>query len=202
MAARSDSGQSRPRVQDRRARKTRALLRGALGALIHEKPYDDIVVKEILSRANVGRSTFYTHFRDKDELLLECMLELLRSEPAAGAARPHEAIVRFSRPVLEHIERHRETEALHLEPKGRRAIHEHLLDAIGLLIEGEVERALRRKAGTVRQFSPELLARWIASTFVLTLHWWVESDTRLSAQEVDGLFRALVEPSLAEVLGT
>jgi len=36
--------------------------------LAHEKPYDSIAVKEILDRANVGRSTFYTHFQDKHEL--------------------------------------------------------------------------------------------------------------------------------------
>lgn len=40
----------------------------------------------------------------------------------------------------------------------------------------------------------------IASTFVLVLNWWVESDNPLSAREVDGLFRELVEPSLARAL--
>jgi hypothetical protein len=49
---------------DRRIQKTRTLLLEALGALIHEKAYDSIVVKEILHRANVGRSTFYVHFRE------------------------------------------------------------------------------------------------------------------------------------------
>jgi len=38
----------------------------ALVSLIREKPYDEMVVKEILDRANVGRSTFYTHYRNKD----------------------------------------------------------------------------------------------------------------------------------------
>ena len=54
---------------DRRVRRTRELLHGALSSLIHEKPYEGIVVKEILARANVGRSTFYAHFRDKQGLL-------------------------------------------------------------------------------------------------------------------------------------
>jgi hypothetical protein len=43
--------------RDRRIQKTQELLRGALASLIGEKPYDSIVVKEILDRANVGRST-------------------------------------------------------------------------------------------------------------------------------------------------
>jgi len=55
-------------VKDRRIQKTKSLLHEALGSLIREKPYDAIVVQEILDRANVGRSTFYMHFSDKDDL--------------------------------------------------------------------------------------------------------------------------------------
>lgn len=82
------------RPQDRRIQKTRALLRGALAELIGEKPYEEIVVKEILSRANVGRSTFYTHFGDTDELLLSCIHDVVRSARRAGRGgdpgSPHE----------------------------------------------------------------------------------------------------------------
>jgi AcrR family transcriptional regulator len=53
------------------------LLRAALVCLIAEKPYDSIVVKEILDRANVGSSTFYIHFRDKDDLLVSGIQEML-----------------------------------------------------------------------------------------------------------------------------
>src|SRR5215218_7311101 len=91
------------RTKDRRIEKTRALLRGALGALIREKPYDDIAVKEILNRANVGRSTFYTHFADKDAMLLSCIHDLLRPARRGGWGRatekPQEEIVRFSLPI-------------------------------------------------------------------------------------------------------
>jgi AcrR family transcriptional regulator len=54
------------------------LVRSALATLVSEKPYEDIVVKEILHRANIGRSTFYTRFGDKDELLLSCIHDMLR----------------------------------------------------------------------------------------------------------------------------
>ena len=40
-------------IADRRVRKTHALLHDALASLVHEKPYDEIVVKEILARADV-----------------------------------------------------------------------------------------------------------------------------------------------------
>src|SRR5262245_36474464 len=65
------------RTKDRRIQKTQKLLHEALACLIREKPYESIVVKEILDRANVGRSTFYAHFRDKDDLLVSAIHDML-----------------------------------------------------------------------------------------------------------------------------
>lgn len=192
------------RTRDRRIQKTDALLQQALGALIREKPYEDIVVKEILSRANVGRSTFYTHFADKDELLLRCIHDILGASRAGGRTRatadPQADIVWFSLPIFEHIEGHRRSGQASMAPRGRRAVHGHLEDAIIELIQDPVETALRRRARPARSASPDLLVRWIASTFVLVLDWWVEGDCGLPAREADELFRALLGPSLAEAL--
>ena len=54
---------------DRRIQRTRQLLEDALIALILEKGYDKITVQNIVDQANVGRSTFYSHFLDKDDLM-------------------------------------------------------------------------------------------------------------------------------------
>lgn len=57
------------KTTDRRVQRTRKLLQEALVSLILEKHYDKITVQEIIDRANVGRSTFYAHFQDKEDLL-------------------------------------------------------------------------------------------------------------------------------------
>ena len=54
---------------DRRVERTRKLIQEALVSLILEKRYDKITVQEIIDRASVGRSTFYAHFQDKEDLL-------------------------------------------------------------------------------------------------------------------------------------
>src|SRR5689334_24059575 len=61
---------------DRRVRRTRRLLREALLALVAEKGYDRVTVQDVLDRADVGRATFYAHFRDKDDLLVSGFDEL------------------------------------------------------------------------------------------------------------------------------
>lgn len=55
---------------DRRVQKTKKILSEALIALILEKGYEKVTVQDIIDRANVGRSTFYSHYEDKDQLLL------------------------------------------------------------------------------------------------------------------------------------
>ena len=55
---------------DRRTQKTKKYLAAALVELIMEKGYEDITVQEIIDRANVGRSTFYSHYESKEQLLV------------------------------------------------------------------------------------------------------------------------------------
>ena len=188
------------RVTDRRVQKTRALLHGALVSLVHEKPYDDIVVKEILARADVGRSTFYAHYRGKDELL-ECGIRDLLCADAPGArarsAGAADRVLRFSLPFLAHIERAREGARQPLDAERSDVVHEHLRRVLEARLADELRAVRRQRHARTSDLSPELLARHLASTFVLALAWWVEHPS-LSAHDVDACFRALAEPVLRD----
>ena len=183
---------------DRRVQKTKTLLHEALGSLIREKPYDDIVVQEILDRANVGRSTFYMHFRDKDELLVSGIHDLLglaqAAEPPASGTRA-ERLIAFSLPIFEHIHRHMEVSVPRMGVHGRAIVHERLQQVIAERIAGGAGRA--RKG-----IPPDVVTRYVASTFVLVLDWWVESRNPLPPKEVDAVFRGLVLPTLNYLLAT
>jgi AcrR family transcriptional regulator len=87
--------------EDRRVRRTQKLLHGALISLALEKNYDSITIQEILDRADIGRSTFYAHFKGKDELLISGIHELRDTlESAIQSEGPpskhHETVVGFS----------------------------------------------------------------------------------------------------------
>src|SRR5215467_6738827 len=65
---------------DRRSERTRRLIGEAFIALLREKRYEDITVQDVLDRADIGRSTFYAHYYDKEDLLtshIEAMLDSL-----------------------------------------------------------------------------------------------------------------------------
>ena len=187
------------RRKDRRIRRTESLLRGALAALVTEKPYEEIAVKEILHRANVGRSTFYTHFGDKDDLLLSCIDDMLRAgQPGRYAVTAYEHLLGFGLPIYEHIERHRQGGSAAIGAGSREVMHDHLERAIVELLEVDVRPTLQH--GRHANISAELLAEWIAATFVLVLNWWLESESPIPAREAHAIFRALVEPALPAAL--
>jgi AcrR family transcriptional regulator len=191
-------------TKDRRIQKTLNLLHEALGSLIREKPYDEIVVQEILDRANVGRSTFYMHFRDKDELLVSGIRNMLGSvhiTPDLNTpGKPHERIVRFSLPIFEHIYQHRRTGAAMMGVRGRAVVHDHLQKIVAEQIADDVKRYVQGLRKGATKIPQDLLAQYVASTFILVLNRWVESRNPLPPAEADALFRALVMPTLTAAL--
>jgi AcrR family transcriptional regulator len=174
-------------------------LREALVALMREKNYDSIVVKEILDRANVGRSTFYTHFRDKDDLLVNGIHDMLLTPPTGRDAprTPHERLIWFSLPILEYHGHHRRAGDGKMGAKGRAVMHEHLRRVLTELVADDVTR--RARGSPAVTVPPVVLAQYIASTFILVLNWWIESRSSLAPREVNAVFRALVLPTLTAI---
>lgn len=189
---------------DRRIQKTQKVLREALAALIAEKPYESIVIKEILDRANVGRSTFYTHFRDKDDLLVSSIHRMVESVQSAKLRRSaiwYERILWFSLPIFEYHYGHRHDGRFKIGDRGTALQHRRLQQVLSeMLIEPvRTEFTSRRKAAAL--IAAELLAQYISATFILVLEWWLESNTPTSPKLVDEAFRSLVLPTLLSATG-
>lgn len=187
------------RPVDRRIARTKRALLDALHSLISEKDYDSIVVKEILDRADVGRSAFYTHFSDKDDLLAQGIYDILggiTSRPSqAGASRNHDPLW-FSQPILEHIDRQRRKTMHKLGPRGAAILHRRLNQILIKLIVAQLRTGPRKRPGR-DEIPSDLLAQYLAGTFVLVLNWWIESKSQIAPQAVNDLFRSLVLPTLA-----
>ena len=55
---------------DKREEKTLEKIHNSFAKLINEKDYEDITIQDILDDSGVSRSTFYAHYKTKDDLLL------------------------------------------------------------------------------------------------------------------------------------
>src|SRR5262245_55217220 len=177
-------------MKDARVRRTERRLQEAIVALIHEKSYPAIVVNEILERADVGRSAFYSHFPNKDALLASGIEHVLHARmtrsPPPTVGRFGQAL-RFSFPVFEYVGKCREAAEAKMGRRGRHIIHQHLRRVLTEHIGDEVGQALQHADGRAA-IPSDLATEYIVTTFILVLNWWVESRSRLSACEVNDVF--------------
>lgn len=182
------------RKTDSRVRRTKRELHRSLASLTHEKSYEDIAVKEILARADVARSTFYAHFDGKEDLLLASIRDVLATtgdRPPAASGRI-DRLLGFSLPVLAHIEAHLRQAPPDASRHRQRRVHLRLERVLTEQVEASI-----RSAPLGRAMPPELLARYMVSTFLTLIEWWLNCEPAPSAHEVHALYRALVEPALA-----
>lgn len=171
---------------DRRIVRTRNALYDALVALIRERAYASIGIADIVARADVGRSTFYAHFKSKDDLLARS-LERLRAELAEaieGIETP--GLGDVSRTLFRHIDRHRD---IHASLAGS-AGSEIVLQAIAANLTHVVRGLLPPDARP--RMPRELAIAQVGSTFLTVLRWWFDRNPSLSWEEADALFRNLL----------
>ncbi len=64
---------------NRRTQITRMLLKTSLIELMHEKPLNQITIKEICEQADLNRSTFYLHYTDQFVLLEDIENEVIKT---------------------------------------------------------------------------------------------------------------------------
>ena len=176
-------------------------------SLVLEKKYESITVQEILDRADVGRSTFYTHFQDKDELLrdgLHYLNGFLRSEHAASTGmpgKPCEGIVDFGLPLFEHANAYRAVIRALLGSTAETVVRQHIQSLVVSIVSQRVKAETQRHKRVRGQISAELLTHFLVSTYVSALMWWLGSKNPLPPKEIDAAYRQFVLPCLASIFG-
>ena len=170
-----DTGQmsNMHRNRDRRILRTKRALGDAAIAVLIEGEWDTFRVQEICDRADVGRSTFYLHYREALEPLYDALHADYRRdfprvtgsesalEPATllGEGRP------LSFPLFVHIEKHEKVyRSIFTDPRG--APVESLLRRDVALISKMQHASLRALSpGSV---DPDLIAHYLAGAEVST----------------------------------
>jgi AcrR family transcriptional regulator len=180
------------RAADRRARRTRVLLQQAHLSLILKKGYDAMSIQDICEAANVGRSTFYLHYRGKADLRrrsFDHLRELLkeRQEAALQAENARDRTLGFTLALLEHAREHIELYRALARSRGK---------AIGLgmvrqilcdLVRTEVARWGGRGAGA----PSELIVQYIVGAYMSVLTWWLDAGARAPAAQVASALRTM-----------
>jgi len=183
-----------PASVDRRSLRTRNALREALIQLIGERGWDAIAVQDLCERANVGRSTFYSHFPNKDALLLGG-LEDLRAElgrqaaarsPGKGGDSPTSGF-RFALGLIEHAHQQRKVFRGLIGRRSGYVVQQRFREMVVRLVNDELPPSPARLPRAA-------VARALAAAFVELLAWWVEQRNPMPAAELALRFDELSRP--------
>ena len=190
---------------DRRVRRTQKSLHEAVISLLLEKNYDELTVQEILDRANVGRSTFYTHFDDKDQLLLHGVDELHLTLDSAlqrdrAKMKPHERVIGFSRAMFEHAHNYRNVYQALLYTQGWPRVRQRIESVLEGLIRRESKAEIERLRSAKSEVPVDLFVFYLTATFFAVMTWWIDRRSRLTPAQIDEVYRSLVLPTIHAVL--
>ena len=162
---------------DRRVERTRELLQNALVELIGERGYDAITIQDIVNRANVGRTTFYLHYKSKDELFMSCHAAIV-GKFHIGLLHPlsrEELLSSEIPPQVSLAYRHLEEERALLYPVFQGKDSQLILRQIRDRSAREIESNLRALFADAESNIPlDVLANYLAGAQIALMQWWLE----------------------------
>jgi len=186
---------TKKRKEDRRIIRTRQLLRDALLKLIVEtgesdniKSYDAITIQDITDTANVARTTFYLHYKDKDELLFEGMREIY-DDLVMKICDYQDGIFNATQPTgyaphIDHIADHADFYRVMLSERGGSAflmrVRDYLAEA---MLEHGVKPTIEQTKLTPK-IPLEMIAYSMAGSFIGMIKWWLDHDMAMPADEL------------------
>jgi AcrR family transcriptional regulator len=175
---------------DARVRRTRDALGDALVALMQEKPFDTITVQDVLDRANVSRSTFYSHYSDKDDLLMSDAEEFFEAISTALSRQGDKSDRVF--PVQEFFEHLADVQPFFKALVKSGKFQENMELARGHFARG-IERRLAElpRARAIPRHELPAIAFTQAGALLSLLAWWLDRGMRESPAEMDQLFHRL-----------
>ena len=172
---------------DRRIKRTQKLLQEALISLTLEKGFDGVTIREITDRADVGYTTFFRHYPDK-EALLAGVLNLMKEEfqvvitPDLIVTEPE----KMGAHLFEYVRENRDLCRVLLDSTNTMALLRPL-EEMGLQ---EAERMFGPSKES--QMRVDLAVNHLMSSIVMMIRWWLDHDMPYEPEKMGQILADLI----------
>lgn len=179
-------------VTDRRVFRTRASLRDALLQLMAERGWEGVDIASLCELANLGRSTFYLHYANKEDLLRGSLddLGLMLREQAGQTTQRARATLAFVEPLMAHVN---EQQAVFRAIVGRRSgqyVQQRFRELLVRLVSEELG------IGAKSHWQRVSAANYLAGALFELMGWWLGTRRPNKASEIVAHFHALSSSAL------
>ena len=175
---------------DRRIQRTQDLLGDALVALILEKGYDAVTIRDVTERANVAYSTFFRHYRDKDELLtaqlggeLEELIRRIETTSAIDRQGRMEGAL-----IFQHAQEHGTLYRVLLSSIETVKVRQRIRQIIAAVFLKTCQPIHQKNAN----IPPDVAANHIATSLLGLIEWWLEHDMPYSVEQMANIYERLI----------
>jgi AcrR family transcriptional regulator len=190
---------------DPRVVRTRQMLRDALVSLIAEKGFDALTVQDIADRATLNRATFYLHYQDKHELLINSLRDAIDElmadiGPAEANGQPvFDGSVRPIVGVFNHVAQHARFYRVMMGAAGAPSFIAGVRDYI---VEITLQWLKVLQPVSKKSVVPlDIVANSLSWSLLGVLIWWLEHDMAQPPEYMAEQFRVLITSDLRQVLG-
>jgi AcrR family transcriptional regulator len=189
------------KTSDRRVRRTRRALQEALIQLILEKGYDSVTIEEITDRADLGRTTFYLHFKDKEALLLRAidticedfieehsaLLESIDNPENTLRKLRYNLDERILYYIFAHARDHSDLYKVMMRGEGGARATRRFTN----IIRDETTKRLNQIKGLENKVPTEIFAVHFSGMLMELVTWWLEEDQPYTIEEMVAFFQQM-----------
>ena len=180
-----------PRKDDRRIQRTRKLLRESMLQLILERGYDDISIQDVTDKANLGRATFYLHYREKDDLLADVMKlqfeEFVAVAPPIISPKTKTVDPKRIQQLFDFAESRYDLFRIMMIGKGSMVASRYLQQAIRDGYKRDIDR-MQEQYGIVPNISRDFIENYYAGALISIIFWWLDNDMPFTSAEMAEMY--------------
>lgn len=182
---------------DKRIIKTKEAIFEAFFDLLNESSFQQISVGDIIEKANIGRSTFYSHFTSKDELLSAVCQQLFDHVFVTASYSDHKLLVdqeNFEDSLTDRVAhlfyhfKQNDDKVLTLFRLNDDYFRRNLQEQLALHLSPPIIECYFSNS----DIPPLLLEQHIISTFITCLNWWLRNAPDKSDEDISDYFLELL----------
>jgi AcrR family transcriptional regulator len=177
---------------DRRMRRTQQALANAMISLTLEKGYDAVTIRDITERADIGYTTFFRHYRDKDDLLHDVLaaafnefIEQLDTQSSSTT----DATVKGAM-IFRYAQEHEKIIRVLFDSRTLR----------NELVTLSTQRLISKNSSHFRGEVPiEVVAQHLIISTLGLIEWWLENQMQYSPERMGAIYSALIATPLRQM---
>ncbi len=178
---------------DRRVKRSQNLLGEALLALIMEKGYEAVTIRDITEQADVAYVTFFRHYKSKDELLTQRLQAGMRDlqtriEAAARQVRANVTSSDEGRLIFEYVQANSLLFRVLMRSQGASRVRQQTLTAI----ETVFLNSCRPLSAKEKLIPRQIAAHHIAASLLSLIEWWLEHEMPYPVERMGQMYDALI----------